>query len=83
MQQQPAQPQSAADLEYHIAKLRLQPGDLLVVKIDHTISAEICGRIRDHFEAALKASGISNRVLVVDNSIELSVLARDEIEKRV
>lgn len=72
-------PQSADQLEYRIAKLQLRPGDVLVVKVDHTISAEIGGRIREHFERTV---GPDRKVLILDNSIDLSVLTKADIEKR-
>lgn len=73
------QPQTAADLEYRIAKLSLEAGDVLVVKINHTISAEIGGKIRESFERVVRG----NRVLILDNSMELSVLTKADIEQRV
>jgi|GEM_PF-4296324 len=72
-----AEPQTAADLDYRIARLALAPGDVLVVKIDHTLTADIGGRIREQFERAI---GGRNKVLVLDNSIDLSVLTADQMK---
>lgn len=66
-----ADPQNAADLEYRIARLRLSPGDVLIVKVGHTLDAAIGGRIRELFE---KATASRNAVLVIDNSIDLQVI---------
>lgn len=66
--------ESAADLEYRIAKLKLAPGDVLVVKIAHTLTADIGGRIRDHIE---RATG-HDKVLILDNSMDLSTLSPDK-----
>lgn len=63
--------QTAADLEYRITKLALAPGEVLVVKVAHTLTAEIGGRIRERFETYL---GARNSVLVIDNSIDLQVI---------
>lgn len=70
-------PQTAADLEYQIARLALKSGDVLVVKVDHTLNAEIGGRIREHFETVL---GNKNKVLIIDNSIDLSVLSEAQMK---
>lgn len=73
-----AEPQTAADLEYRIAKLALKPGEILVVKVDHTLDARIGGNIRKHFEDVVKG----NRVIIIDNSMDLSVLTKADIEQR-
>ncbi|MGD9613798.1 MAG: hypothetical protein AB7H90_01225 [Alphaproteobacteria bacterium] len=63
---------------FAIARLRLAPEDVLVVKVNTDVDAwtieklaERIGRYVDH-----------RRVLVIDRKIDFTVLTRDEIEAR-
>ncbi len=66
-------------LELAIAKLVLKPGDVLVVKINHTLSHDVLGRARDQVQNNIP-KGV--QVLLIDNSIDLSVLTQADIEAR-
>jgi hypothetical protein len=66
------------DLEYKIARMDLRPGDILVVKSQHTLSYETVVRIQSDFERV--APG--HKIMVVDKSLDLSILTAAEIEKR-
>ncbi len=63
----------------HIAKLHLTPGDVLVVQTDRRTTPEIDKRIRDRLSDFLP-QGV--KALIIDNSIQLSVITRSEIMKR-
>jgi hypothetical protein len=65
---------------FEIAALRLQPGDVLVVKTDRQVSPDIAERIRKHLKSILP-QGVNT--LVINPDIELSVLSRSEIEAKV
>lgn len=67
------------DLEFKIAHMPLAPGDVLVVKVKGLITQEQGRRIelqaRDKLPPDIK-------VIVIDQSIDLAVLTRAEIEAR-
>jgi hypothetical protein len=67
------------DIEYRIAKLSLSPGDVLVVAVDRPLDRQTAERMRDHFRSIAPEI---NRILMVDPSIELSVLTKAEIDAR-
>lgn len=59
-----------------IARLSLKPGDVLVVKVvGHTIDHLVGGRIREHFERVV---GDRNAVLILDNSMDVSILNAEQ-----
>ena len=58
-------------LEFTIARLQMQPGDVLVVRAVRPIPSATAERIRDHVRAALP---LAVQVLVIDSDVELSVL---------
>ena len=62
-----------------VAKMNLAPGDILVVKVNHHIPAEAHVRIRDKM-AAILPDGV--QCIVIDSSVDLSVLTRAEIEAK-
>lgn len=64
--------------EFEIAKLRLQAGDVLVVRMA-PITHETADAVRESLRPILPA-GI--KVLIIDNNTELSVLTQAEIEAR-
>jgi hypothetical protein len=64
--------------EFDIAKLKLVPGDVLVVRSARVLSPEQVQRVRDNIR---KATPEGVNVLIIDNTFELSVLTRGEIEK--
>lgn len=66
------------NLEFRIAKLSLDPGDVLVVKVDKIITAEVAAMIK---KQVFEATG-NRRVLVLDKNIDLAVLTSSEIEAR-
>jgi len=60
------------DWEFKIAKLELEPGDILVVKTDNEPWYDIIHH--------LVPAGV--RVLYIPNDMELSILTRAEIEAK-
>lgn len=76
----PSQPALQIVGSFEIAALRLQPGDVLVVKTDRPVSADAAERIRKHLKSILP-QGVST--LVINPDIQLSVLSRSEIEAKV
>lgn len=67
------------DLEYRIGKLRLEPGDVLVVKVNERLTHEAAYRVRRQMETFVVGS---NKILVIDPSCDLSVLTAAEIASR-
>lgn len=65
-------------LDLRIARLRLGPGDVLVVKVDALVSETLGDRIRKY----CRESGVDAPILLVDRSVELAVLTRAEIDAR-
>jgi hypothetical protein len=64
--------------EFDIAKLRLQAGDVLVVRMK-PIPHDIAERVRESLTPVLPP-GI--KVLIIDHDTELSVLTQAEIDER-
>lgn len=64
--------------EFDIAKLRLQAGDVLVVRMA-PITHETADAVRESLQPVLPP-GI--KVLIIDHDTELSVLTQAEIEAR-
>ena len=64
---------------FHIAQLTLAPGDVLVVRSARPLPAETVVRIRDHMRGLVPDDV---KIMVIDNTFELSVLTRAEIEAR-
>jgi hypothetical protein len=67
------------DLEFRIAKLELKPGDILVVKIDAHLSDTNRAVLRAQWEPLIPGG---HKMLILDRSIELSVLTQSDIEAR-
>lgn len=68
------------DLEYHIAKLSLKAGDVLVLRLNGRITSETEDLARKHLTPHLP-EGV--KALVIDESVDLQVLSAEEIEKRI
>jgi hypothetical protein len=67
------------DLEYRIARLALHPGDIVIVKVAGRLSDDASRRIVHHVK---RCCGDRQRVLVVEDGIDLSILTAAEIEAR-
>lgn len=67
-------------LSVEIAKLALKKGDVLVVKSSEIISEQTLRSIREGFEGHLP-EGV--KALVIDKTLSLAVLTKEEIEARV
>lgn len=67
------------EFEYRVGRLRIAPGDALVVKVDQMITMEIAERLR-RYAAAVVPDG--TKVLIIDQGVDLTILAREEIEQR-
>lgn len=61
--------------EIQIAKLELQPGDVLLVKVDGILSGDQCERMRDGILAMLP-QGV--KCLVACKDVDLSIIRRAE-----
>lgn len=68
------------DLEFHIAKLDLAPGDILVVKTDKPLTREAAQGIRETFKRIMPSG--ANKTLIIEPGIELSKLTQSEIAER-
>lgn len=66
------------NLEFRIAKLSLNPGDILVVKINKIISVEMAQVVK---KTVLEATG-HRKIMVIDGDTDLAVLTSSEIEAR-
>jgi hypothetical protein len=64
---------------FEIAKLRLEPDDILVVKVDRPLSKEVTDRIRKHL-AGLLPQGI--KTMIIERGVDLAVLTKAEIDGR-
>jgi hypothetical protein len=67
------------DFEFRITKLKLEAGDVLVVKVDHILSEEQAQYLSDK---VARIFGPQFKVLVIGKDVELSVLTMAEIEAR-
>lgn len=65
---------AAEEVDFRIAKLDLGPHDYLVVKVKGRLTMEAHAHLRDSFSQI----GIKNRVLVMDDQLDLAVLTRVE-----
>lgn len=65
--------------EYSIAKLSLNRGDIAVLKFDRTLSSNEAANIHARLKPIL--NGIP--VLLLDHTVDLSLLTAEEIAKRV
>ena len=59
-----------------MTRLQLQPGDLLVVTSDRTLSVEGCASLRRHVQAAF---GREVPVLVLDGGIKVGAVNANEV----
>jgi hypothetical protein len=65
--------------EVDVAKLNVQPGQVLMVKCKHSLRMEQAIAIRRLFmEAFEKAGGDIPYVLVVDRTVDLEVITREQ-----
>lgn len=66
------------ELEFRIARLELRPGDILVAKAKIRLSVEQAERLRTILEPFVG----ERKVMVLDDSVDIAVLTREEIEAR-
>lgn len=66
-------------VEFQIAKLKVESGDLLVLKFNGRMTDEIAMKIKAIAKANLP-DGV--KTMVIDQSLDLSVLTFEEIESR-
>lgn len=64
------------DLDFEVKRLRLQPGDVLVMKAGCRLTDEMCDRLRKAAED-LMPPGV--KMMVIDRGLSLSVLTAEEI----
>ena len=64
------------DVEASLEKLRLEPGDIVVLSIDMPMKAEQARAIREHFRRQVP----DNLAILLTHGLKLSVLSRAEIE---
>lgn len=60
------------NINYSIKRLRLKDNDILVLKTNKCLSLNNVEAIRN----TLKDMGINNKVLMLDNDMELSILSK-------
>lgn len=65
---------------YEIAKLRMEPGDVLVIKVHAVLTADVAKKIRDQIANQIPGKA---PVILIDKNVDLSLLTRAEIEQRV
>lgn len=65
--------------EFAIAKLELQPGDVLVLKFPEKLSREQMDNVRQAFSGAF--SGF--KAMILDGGADIAVLSAKEIEQRM
>lgn len=59
-----------------IAKLKLEPGDVLVLKMKHHLKYDHARTIRRHLESYL---GFQVKILVLDGGTDLTVVKREDV----
>ena len=64
-------PQAKTDWISEVQRLRLLPGDILVIRAEQTLHPAAVARIRQHLEELL---GGEQRVIVLDAGLEIGVL---------
>jgi len=67
------------DLDFEIKRLRLSAGDVVVMKTDAVISAEMAAQIQKDLLEALPAE-LGCKVLILTRGMELSVLTAQQIK---
>jgi serine phosphatase RsbU (regulator of sigma subunit) len=67
------------DLEYRIAKLTLQPGDVIVFKTDKMLTAETAHRIRE----SIKEIVPHVRALVLDGGAEIEIMTSRQLREKL
>jgi hypothetical protein len=65
--------------EYEIGRLRMEVGDVLVVKVHASLPGEVAQKIRQQITSQIPGNA---PVIVIDKNVDLSILTRSEIEKR-
>jgi hypothetical protein len=65
------------DVEFQIAKLDMRQGDVLVARAMRIIPSEAAARIRAYLERAMPGT----KVVVIDGSLELSVVSKADAKK--
>jgi hypothetical protein len=68
------------DLQFHIAKMKLRTGDILVVKCDSTLSVEQLERVTTRLKDIIP-KGV--QCFIIDRGVDLAVLTFEEINRRV
>ena len=66
----------------NIAKLELKPLDILVVKVKGQHSREALHRLQLYMGQMLDDNKIPNGVMVLDDTSDISILTREEIESK-
>ncbi len=65
------------EIEFEIARLEMKPGDILAARVTHIVPSEAVARIRAYLERALPGT----KVLVIDATLDLSVVSKAEAKK--
>lgn len=65
------------EIEFHIARLEMKPGDVLVARTVRVVPSEAASRLRAYMERALPGT----KVLVIMPEIELSVVSKSEAKR--
>lgn len=66
------------DFEYRVGKLALNPGDMLVVKVDTYLTLDMAAQAKRHFERAVPGTN----VIIIERGVDLSVLTAAELAQR-
>ena len=70
---------TATDLDYRIAKLEMQRGDVLVFKTDIKLSPDQVAHVRE----CIKRTVPGILALIIDQGTEISVLTSAELRERL
>lgn len=66
--------------EFQVARLRVEPGDVVVVKVHAVISQDIASNIRRTISTQLPPD---TPMIVIDKNVDLAVLTKADIEQRL
>lgn len=69
---------SIEDIEFKIARLDLRPGDILVVKCETKLTADMARRMQEVITRVTRG----HRTLILEKGTDLAILTAAEIEAR-
>lgn len=66
------------DKVVEVQYLHPKPGDVILIKVDKNETTEIVNDLYKAFEVFFENNGFKNKVLIIPENIELSILRKEE-----